>query len=738
MLFGDFVKRLVPLVEADPAFRAALPPSSWKGVFDTGTPQGPDGVTFEADRLAAAGFDPGDSPGFAQRLSEALNAEFASGGSYEVGSADVDPAAHGSPEASGGLGTGVPPVTDPESGPATAQVRPSPSPGGPAAHEMSESGEEVPDDLSFPQYDYSREDVEPLPPVRIQVIGDGQRLQYSWDDPGQDEVFRVVTSDTERPFSPDEGETIRVGLSPHAVDEEPPTTAVRFVTVWAYERLDRSAWMLGQPRCVAASVHVHPPQDVRVEFIRAEQAVFARWTPPPLPSRVTGRVVSAKIPAGESVGRYRQGQKWLGSQYAVSNNGHGFQDPDLEPGLRHSYLVATEVEIDGMTILSAPVAREVTPVAEPDRIEDLEIEAVTRDREEMLRLTWTQRRGTRVSFYRSHAGPDAAAVSRGLIERRQLPDAGLPDDLLIPNIPHQTGVTEDGRRETWVLEDLKWPKGNTWDSLHLIPVTVLDETNVLIGRPVQRRRAGRVENITVLQRMNWQLVTFTWPGDAVAVELRIAHSQGEFDPRTPPSYTVEKQEYERSGGFRIGDGLPPSGCRLFLTAVTHFQGRRILSEPTVAAVEPLWGYSYELQWPGRGSTGRQGFMTRAAKLLNRTLVEIQVRAVIGTCPEPELPRLVLVHNSERLPLHANDGTRIEMYLEKPGGQVAPSAVRAVAAPVTGQRSAWFDYAAHGSGWYRLLVDAPPASSVDPGQRRTALERYALADPALPLLHVRER
>lgn len=738
MLFGDFVKRLVPLVEADPAFREALPPSTWKGLFETGASHGLGAVSFDAERLVAAGFDHGDSPDFARRLAETLNAEFASRGEAEVRNAGSDPSAGGSADGSDGSGTGAPSRSEPWTQSGGEQVRSAASAEQTASHASEAPGDEVPGDLSFPQYDYSREDLEPLSPVRIHVIDDGRRLQYSWDDPGQNEVFRVVTSDTEQPFSPDEGETVQTSLSPHAIDGELPTTAVRFVTVWAYERLDRSTWILGQPRCVAMSVHVHPPQDVAVEFVRAEQAVFARWTPPPLPARVTGRVVSAKIPAGESVGRYRQGQKWLGSRYAVTNNGHGFQDQDLEPGLRHSYLVATEVEIDGKTILSAPVTKEVTPVAEPDRIDDLEIEAITRDREEMLRLTWTQRRGTRVSFYRSHAGADAAAVSRGLIERRQLPDAGLPDELQIPNIPHRTGTSEDVRRETWVLEDLKWPRGHAWDSLHLIPVTEVDEKNVLIGRPVQRRRAGRVENITVLQRMNWQLVTFTWPGDAVAVELRIAHSQGEFDPRTPPSHTVEKQEYERSGGFRIDDGLPPSGCRLFLTAVTHFQGRRILSEPTVAAVEPLWGYSYDLQWPGRGSTGRQGFMTRAAKLLNRTLVEIQVRAVIGTCPEPEVPRLVLVHNAERLPLHAGDGTRVEMYLEKPGGQVAPSAVRAVPAPVSGQRSAWFDYASHGAGWYRILVDAPPASSVEPGQRRTALERYAVADPALPLLHVGER
>src|SRR5699024_8740720 len=164
--------------------------------------------------------------------------------------------------------------------------------------------------------------------------------------------------------------------------------------------------------------------------------------------------------------------------------------------------------------------------------------------------TWTQRKGTQVRFCRSTTPARPEAVSRGRITAAQMADAGLPAEQLIRNIPSPTGeVSEDGR-ERWVLEGLDWPRGSAWDTLHLTPITRLNQDEVLIGAPTQLRRAGRIEEVRVVQRMNWQLVTFTWPGEALAVELRVGFPDSEPDLSTPAHAVVEKAAYERSGGFR--------------------------------------------------------------------------------------------------------------------------------------------------------------------------------------------
>ena len=461
--------------------------------------------------------------------------------------------------------------------------------------------------------------------------------------------------------------------------------------------------------------------------------VFSSWRRPVYPSHVTGRVRVAKLPVGEPIGRHLRGQNWLRSSLQIPNSEQGFQDGALRPGETHTYVAGLEVQVEGRTLVSAPKHLQIVPEAEPDRIVDLQVESITRDRQEQLRLTWTQRKGTQVQFCRSTTPARPEAVSRGRITAAQMADAGLPAEQLIRNIPSPTGeVSEDGR-ERWVLEGLDWPRGSAWDTLHLTPITRLGQDEVLIGMPTQLRRAGRIEEVRVVQRMNWQLVTFTWPGEALAVELRVGFPDSEPDLSTPAHAVVEKAAYERSGGFRLDQGLPPQGCRLFLNAVTHFQGRRISSEPTVAAVEPLWGYHYRVDW-GVGSTGGGGnLLQRAAARRRKNIAQIEIEAVLGAVPEHEVPTFVLLHRPDRLPMHSSDGTRVTVFSERPDGQAPAQPHDGVPAPVSGRRELWFDEEDMGPGWYRLMVDARPAATVRVDERRTALERYALADPPLTQL-----
>lgn len=751
MLFADFIKRLMPIAQSAPEFRDHFPPASWKQLFDVGTDAGDGLLMFEVDDLLLAELGGGRVEDVVVPFVRALNAEFAGGRApraeappltedeqraplEEDASRVAASAEPGAPSATTGEQTGPwaapsPGPSDAVRAPEVAAVMPmtalasAPSPA-PVREEPS---------WSFPEYDYSREDVDPVPNVEVSAVDGGTVLRYSWPDPGDEELFRVVVSDHEPPFSPDDAEDVGISETPLLRDATELSTSIRFVTVWGYEVLDRAARELGQPRKVAEGTYVQPVQEWSIEHDREARMVFSSWRRPVYPSHVTGRVRVAKLPVGEPIGRHLRGQNWLRSSLRIPNSEQGFQDGALRPGEVHTFVAGLEVQIEGRTLVSSPKHVQIVPEAEPDRIVDLQVESITRDRQEQLRLTWTQRKGTQVQFCRSTTPARPEAVSRGRITASQMADAGLPAEQLIRNIPSPTGEVSDDGRERWVLEGLDWPRGSAWDTLHLTPITRLGQDDVLIGAPTQLRRAGRIEEVRVVQRMNWQLVTFTWPGEALAVELRVGFPDSAPDLSTTAHAVVEKAAYERSGGFRLEQGLPPQGCRLFLNAVTHFQGRRIASEPTVAAVEPLWGYQYAVQWGVGRTGGGSGLLQRAAAMRRRNIAQIDIAAVLGVVPDHEAPTFVLLHRPDRLPMHAGDGTRVTVYAERPDGQVPAQPHDGVPAPVSGRRELWFDEEDLGPGWYRLMVDARPAATVHVDERRTALERYALADPPLSQL-----
>ena len=52
-------------------------------------------------------------------------------------------------------------------------------------------------------------------------------LFYRWDDPGENEVYRVVVSDTEEPYNPDDFDEVAVTEDLEAQDTQPPTSLDR-------------------------------------------------------------------------------------------------------------------------------------------------------------------------------------------------------------------------------------------------------------------------------------------------------------------------------------------------------------------------------------------------------------------------------------------------------------------------------------------------------------------------------
>lgn len=587
----------------------------------------------------------------------------------------------------------------------------------------------------FPDYDYSREDLDSVEDTghhvaaRAQVVGG--RTHVTWPDAGSGEVYRVVVSDQEEPYSPDDFTQIAVTEGTECWDDLPHESAARFITVWGYERAGGSR-VLGQCRRVASKVIVHQLTNWVIGFNPDSRAVEAGWDVPVAPPGARVRVHSARLPLDEAVGRLMRGSAWM--SYEIANNGAGFQDTEVEGGKTHHYVTAVEVEVNGKSYTSLPARRQVIPDAVVEAVDDLSVERPggEDDRDEVLTVSWTQVPTAKVTVFRTYQPIDPQALDRGTVALGQLAEANLPAESAITTA---AGISDAGipGRQRRTLDNVRWPSDTECDTVYFTPVTIHSENQATIGTPVSLKRAGRVRNLTLSRRLDWDMVTFSWPGEATSAELRLEAEGTPFLPESSPIATITKDSYRIEGGVILNGGLPPQGGLLYATSVTYFKGEKIHSRPASIPVPAQWRYSYTLDWPG-ASVGKRSWMVGAAALLGRTLVEVRVKPVKGVTREKDVIGITLVHHPDRLPIHAGDGTRVPLYLARPTKEGGQEAVMAVRIPPHGQElKLWFDHSQLAPGYVRLLVDSHPTSAMEPAHHHQALERYVLSDPHLSTL-----
>ena len=346
-----------------------------------------------------------------------------------------------------------------------------------------------------------------------------------------------------------------------------------------------------------------------------------------------------------------------------------------------------------------------------------------------LRLTWTQLSQSSVTVYRTQRPVDPAASDRATVPEEALASAGLPQDAAITAA---AGIEEldTPARQLRTISAVPWPDGHEWDTIYFTPVTFHGDGEVTIGTTSQRKRATSIENVTLTRRLNWDLVTFTWPGDATLVELRMTAPDAPFDASTTPFMSVTHEDYQADGGCVIKNGLPaPGGC-LHLNAITYMSGTQISSPPVSIEVPSLWTYQYSLKWPGDVKV-MGGFMRQAVARFGHTVVEVTVEALRGVPDQSGAIGLTLLHNPSHLPLHAADGQRVGLFLERPTKDNPQEPAMSVLVPPNGQPlSLWFDHSKFPAGYFRLVVDSYPLSAIDEGAKHQALEHFGLVDPSL--------
>lgn len=723
--------------------KRALPPSSWKPLSRTGRDVG-GGTVFDAQEILETVLG-GDRKLFdavavpvADLLTDTFGAKVGSAasrnsltrpGSSSLSVRDEQPRTVG--DASRVRGRAALAGARPDRPP----VPPSP-PAETGSEEPSRAEAEAPAWV-FPRYDYSRADLDVTDGsgTHIEVTAtmtDEGRLHYSWPDAGQNEIYRVVISDDSMLYDPDGGIEVAVTEGLECWDDEPRSTALRFVTVWGYNLLSGST-VLGQCRLVASNVVVHPLEDWEVVFDASSRTVQGRWKPPVAPENAQVEVLTARFPHGQHPAKLMRGAVWL--RYLFANNGAGFQDPEVIGGVKHHYVAAVQVTLDGETYLSLRQRAEVVVDVLVEPVTDLEVahgESRSGTTAESLEITWTEMPGTSVEIYMTKDAPTPGAIERGTIPASQLAQAGMTSASRVTAPPGIEKIDVPGRHRRRIT-GVPWPDDKTWDEFYITPV-VRHADEATFGPPARLKRARDVSNTVLVRRRGRDLVTLTWPGDAPSIEVRLVLDGATPDPEAAPVLTVKQDEYQHDGGIVLSPNLlPPEGGRVVLSAVEYLEGKLIHSEPVEIEAPPLWVYRYTLQWPGSAYGGGR-IMRKLANVVGQTYVSIEVEAVHGVTVPQDAIGMALIHNPRRMPLHANDGERVPLYLERPtsdGGQEAYPAVLIPAADTT--LHLWFDHAPLSSGFVRLMMDSVPKASIDPELQRLALEHYVLLDPDIDSL-----
>ena len=451
-------------------------------------------------------------------------------------------------------------------------------------------------------------------------------------------------------------------------------------------------------------------------------------------------VRSARLPVDQPPDHFLETLSWMDPNFEVPNDGSGFRDARVEGGKPHNYVTAVEVSLSGRTYASNPVLRSITPTIVLERIKDLdvvEVPASDPSRSSTLTITWTQIPQTTVVLYRTREPVDERARSNDEILQFQLADARLPEEARLNSRLVAIDECANSDRVLHTLADISWPNEPEWDTLYLTPVTLHSGDRATIGRPRCLKRARQVRHATLTRRLSWDLVTFAWPGDAAAVELRYTAAGQELDSHRF-LLSVTKEKYRDDGGCVLERGLPAAGGRLHLNSLTYLEGRQIPSPVVSLDVPPRWVYRYTLIWPGDAAPMRC-LARLAASIRKQTFVEVRVTPEQGFTDPDDGVDLMLLHHSSRLPLSPGDGRPVPLYRQRPAKKGDQSGSPVVPLPPHGQNlSLWFDCSELTGGYLRLAVNSTVSSQIDQEYSRRALEHYALIDPELSELSVLHR
>lgn len=519
----------------------------------------------------------------------------------------------------------------------------------------------------FPEYGYTKTEVVPGQ-INIATTPDGVRL--SWDPvPGVPAViYRVLSGDGEQPYKPEVGEQVAVTVGTSTEDTRFLTTAVRHYQVWAHVGADEVQARASQPVKWAVGEEISPVEDMRLT--EDEGRVVGEWSV----FSGTRAVRVFRIPLDEG------GPITTDPRYQISITDHnltGFVDADVPRGRRYLYRAQAEVPVGNQLRLSRPAQQEILVSAKLTSIADLAV-AIS-DNNSQFDLTWTTpETGQEVRIYRFQQQPPAG-LERADIEIDALSPQGFNE---ATRVRHPVKAGADPTQSQML--GVPWPSG--WDRAYLTPVTVAAGKARIGKTQVMARPLPSVVEPRIVERFHCEMITFGWPRGAAAVRAYIGQ------PGVPPEQLchgrpfgeVSAEQYERDGALVLARPLTLKGCQVALVAVSYSGGHEIVGEPVGLLYPGLARLAYQLE-PVQAAPGQH---------VVRLLLHSESAVM-------DVPPLVLVHRSDRLPLDATDGRTMRFYTDS--GQLVPHC------QITGEllpgehRTEWVADLTGVSGYVRLFV-----------------------------------
>ncbi|KAB1644318.1 hypothetical protein F8O06_09700 [Pseudoclavibacter sp. CFCC 14310] len=507
-------------------------------------------------------------------------------------------------------------------------------------------------------------------------------------------IYRVISADEAQPFSPDQSRVISVTIGTRAIDDAPFEHATRYYQVWANEGADVEDAKLEQPRLVYETAVVAPVQNV--DLREDEGRVIGQWDV--LPG--TTNVQVFRVPV--ELSRMGMGNPQFRINADDTNLG-GFVDAAAERGKHYIYQVLAEASVVQMqqgqqnqvNLLSSPFIKDLTISVQHEQVLDLEF-ALKDGETPSFDLRWTPPRGGRVLVYRTME-PPAPGLDRQPREMGALEASSFSAD---DRLGHPVIIEDDHA----LMRDVPWPRD--WTRAYFTAVVLIGDKG-FVGNTVRGVRVGTARDLKIVERVEQQIVSFTWPKGADTV-YGFRCSENTTDEQAlqgAPLFEISSNDYRQYGGYWFNPGqLAAERCDIVLVPSAFDGGRRAYGQPTRTTYRGLTLLRYQIE---------QTVVRR------EPVLRLQV-----TSPSPIRARIqfALIYRPDRLPLSITDGTALKVMPDVEGGgqpsalltyqQVSPQAV-----PGMGWRTCGGDFDPS-RGFVRLFLRL----------QKEALQTVALLDP----------
>ena len=408
--------------------------------------------------------------------------------------------------------------------------------------------------------------------VMVRARGDEEgTLEVSWVAPDSEakvRIFRLLSRDSilhDNELEPNFGLLRTITAGRLWTDEADMDRAIRSYHVWLNEGDSESEALRAEPKLVGVGVYVQPVHDLHVTF--EDGRIYGSY------AEVDGTEGVEIFLLDNVHGRVQQ--------FENENNLRGFQ---LTPKLTGRAYVFQARRKVGVYMSGYSQEQAVDVPAELTQITP----QISLDGDRFT-LSWDRPGAGEVRIYRS-AEPVADGAAGQLVDADNLGEYGL-----------QVGDWSNRLERADATEFATDWKSDAY-SMYITAVNVV-ENQAMIGATASWVRCGEAHDVRIFERVDEQLITFSWPEHAAGVEFFTADIYNtdnldlsdpeaiQNDPSVQHLGRISENQYRRRGGYKVNLQVP---SLLILMPYRAHQGKTVPGKPTVLNYPGLLKMRYEI------------------------------------------------------------------------------------------------------------------------------------------------